>query len=196
MPRRLLGLLRSSVRPFADSQPMAPFRDRIEDFQRLDWHILQNGAIALYHKRAVLDEDRTILTALGYHVHVLDASTWQTSAELYEDVRRTLSFPEHYGRNLAALVDCLSELRIPHDGGLALAIRHFDKFAHIEPALATAVLEALESTSRHHLLFGRRFLALVQSDDATVRFAPVGARPIVWNPREMSPSNRGLGTAG
>lgn len=192
MPKRILDLLRSSSR----SAPMAPFRDRSEDFQRLDWHILQNGAIALYHKRAVLDEDRAILAALGYRVHVLDAGTWQSATDMHEDVQRALSFPQYYGRNLAALVDCLSDLNIPTDGGVALVVRHFDKFARLEPALATAVLEALESTSRHHLLFGRRFLAMVQSDDATVRFAPVGARPVVWNPREVTPSNRGLGTAG
>lgn len=196
MARRILDLLRSSTRSFGRSAPMAPFRNRLEDFQRLDWHILQNGAIALYHEGAVLDEDRAVLVALGYRVLVLDAGTWESAADLHEDVQRTLSFPAQYARNLAALVDCLSELKISEDGGMAVVIRHFEKFARHEPALATAVLEALESTSRHHLLFGRRFLAMIQSDDATVRFAPVGARPVVWNPREVSPSHRGLGTAG
>lgn len=196
MRRRLLALLPSSVRPPAASAPMAPFRDRLDDFQRLDWRILQHGAIALYHERAVLEEDRAMLVALRYRVHLLDAGTWRSAAELHEDVRRTLSFPDPYGRNLAALVDCLAEMPVPEDGGTALVIRRFDAFARAEPALATALLEAIESTSRHHLLFGRRFVALVQSDDPAVRFAPVGARPVVWNPREMSATNRGLGTAG
>lgn len=196
MRRRLLALLPSAVRPFAASVPMAPFRDRLDDFQRLDWHILRHGAIALYHRRTVLDEDRAVLAALRYRVHQLDAGTWRSAAEMHEDVRRTLVFPEHYGRNLAALVDCLAEMQVPDDGGTALVVRRFDAFARLEPALATALLEAIESTSRHHLLFGRRFVALIQSDDATARFAPVGARPVVWNPREMSATDRGLGAAG
>lgn len=172
---------------------MAPFRHRLEDFQRLDWHILQHGAIALYHQRAVLDDDRAVLAALGYRVHVLDAATWRSAAEVHDEVKRELALPDGYGRNLAALVDSLTELEVPEDGGFGLVVRHFDAFARLEPAFATALLEALESASRHHLLFGRRFLALIQSDDAFARFAPVGARPVVWNPREVQASDRGIG---
>src|SRR4051812_39048580 len=35
---------------------MAPFKQDPEEWQRLDWQFLQNSAITLYFRRAVLDE--------------------------------------------------------------------------------------------------------------------------------------------
>lgn len=173
---------------------MAPFRDRLEDFERLDWLVLQNGAIALYHKRSILDEDRAWLAASGYDLRDLDAGPWLTATDAHDALKARLGFREGYSANLASLVDALADLRVPEDGGLALVIRHFDSFARRDPAFATALLEAIESTSRRFLLFGKRFLALVQSDDKTLRLAPVGARPIVWNPREVATATRSSST--
>lgn len=169
---------------------MAPFRDRLEDFQRLDWLVLENGAIALYHKRAILDEDRAWLAANAYEVRDLDAGPWLTPADAHEALKSRLGFRDGYASNLASLIDALADLRVPDEGGTALVIRHFDSFARREPAFAAALLEAIESTSRRFLLFGKRFLALVHSDDKTLRLAPVGARPIVWNPREVAAATR------
>ena len=169
---------------------MAPFRDRLEDFQRLDWLILQNGAIALYHKRAILDEDRAWLAASAYEIRDLDAAPWITAADAHDALKSRLNFRDGYAANLASLIDALEDLRVPDDGGTALVIRHFDAFARREPAFAAALLEAIESTSRRFLLFGKRFLALVQSDDKTLRLSPVGARPVVWNPREVATATR------
>ena len=169
---------------------MAPFRDRLEDFQRLDWLVLQNGAIALYHKRAILDEDRAWLAANAYELRDLDAGPWLSSADAHAAMKHALGFHDGYAPNLASLIDALADLRITREGGMAIVIRHFDSFARREPAFAAALLEAIESTSRRFLLFGRRFLALVQSDDKTLRLPPVGARPIVWNPREVATATR------
>lgn len=187
MLRRFARLVRL---PFHDRTSVAPFRNRLEDFERLDWYVLQHGAIALYHRRAFFDADRARLAALAYRITDLDAAAWESAATFHEGVKDALSLPGHYRRNLASFVDALTELRVPEDAGVALAIRHYDAFVRREPALASAVLEAIESASRHHLLFGRRFLALIQSDDASLRFAPVGARPIVLNARESAAKTR------
>ena len=125
-----------------------------------------------------------------YDIHDLDAGPWTSAGDAHAAIKHALGFPDHYGANLAALIDSLADLRIEGEGGAALVIRHFDSFARREPAFATALLEAIESTSRRFLLFGRRFLALVQSDDKTLRLAPVGARPVVWNPREIAAATR------
>ena len=156
--------------------------------------MLQHGAVALYHRKSVLEEDRAWLLSNAYHVYEMDAGSWTTTAEAHAAIAARLEFPSYYGANLAALVDCLGELRMPAAGGAALIFRRYDLFARREPAFATALLEAIESTSRHFLLFGRRFLALVQSEDATLRLPPVGARPIVWNPREAAAATRASST--
>jgi RNAse (barnase) inhibitor barstar len=171
------------------------FRDHPSEFERLDWRILQNGAIALYYKPAILEEDVAWLAQHGYRLHQLDGARWESAADFHGDAKRVLGFPEHYGGNLGALNDCLTELAVPGDGGMAIVLRHFDVLARRDARLAHALLDALESASRRFLLFGRRLLALVQSDDPRIRFDRVGERPVCWNAREWLDSSRGLSAA-
>jgi RNAse (barnase) inhibitor barstar len=162
------------------------------DPQRLDMRLLQNGAIALYHKNPVLSEDAAWFESAGYTSYVLDAARWITPADFHGEAKRVLGFPDYYAGNLAAWIDCLGDLAIPDDGGVVIQLRHFDAFARAQPQLAQTILDSIESTSRKALIFGRRLLALVQSDDPRVRFERVGALPVTWNPREWLDSDRGL----
>ncbi len=159
---------------------------------RLDWRLMQNGAIALYHKGAVLNEDVAWFQQAGYRVHSLDATRWSSAAAFHADVKRALAFPDYYGNNLAAWIDCLAELDVPDDGGVVLALRGYDIFARAEPDLAQIVLDSIESTSRRFLLSGRRLVALVQSGDPRIKFERVGAVAVTWNPREWLDADRGL----
>ena len=111
------------------------------------------------------------------------------------DVRRVLEFPAHYGENLAAFSDCLSDLPVPEQGGAALEFRHFDAFARRDYQLAYAVLDIVAANARRFLLTGRRVLGLVQSDDPELTFEGLGACPAVWNPREWLNASRGLDAA-
>ena len=171
---------------------MSAFKDHPSEFERVDWRILQNGAIALYHAVAILDDDRAWLARRGYRVYALDGSKWESAAAFHADAKRALAFPDHYRGNLAALNDCLAEMPVAVEGGTAIVVRRFDVLARHEPRLAQAVLDALESASRHFLLFGKRLVALIQSDDPRVRFDRVGERPVCWNAREWSDASRGL----
>jgi hypothetical protein len=54
------------------------------------------------------------------------------------------------------------------------------------------VLDILADDARRFLLFGRRLLVLVQSDDPRITFAPVGATAVSWNPKEWLDGDRGL----
>jgi RNAse (barnase) inhibitor barstar len=172
------------------------FKDHPSEFERVDWRILQNGAIALYHAPAILEDDRAWLARQGYRTYVLDGAGWDTPAAFHADVKRVLAFPEYYGANLAALNDCLAELPVALEGGTAIMMRRYDVLARREPRLAHAILDALESASRHHLLFGKRLVALIQSDDPRLRFERVGERPVCWNVREGSDASRGLSAVG
>jgi RNAse (barnase) inhibitor barstar len=166
------------------------------EVQRLDWKLLERGAVALYHKSSVLSQDLAWFRHHRYVVHELDAASWPSPAEFHADVQRVLGFPEYYGKNLASWVDCVAEIDVPDESGMALVFRRYDVFAKAQPQLAQTILDSLETTSRRFLLTGRRLVALVQSDDPRIRFERVGAMPVTWNPREWTDADRGLGSGG
>jgi RNAse (barnase) inhibitor barstar len=173
---------------------MAVFKNDSRDMERLDWRLLQNGAVTLYHRAAVLTEDSAWFQRAGYKIHTLDAARWTTPQQFHEDAQRTLAFPSYYGKNLAAWIDHLAELAVPDAGGVVLQFKHYDVFAKALPQLAQTILDSVETTSRRLMLVGRRLIALVQSDDPRIRFERVGAVAVTWNPREWSDNDR-LGVA-
>jgi hypothetical protein len=166
-----------------------------EEPQRLDWKLLERGAIALYHKSSVLSGDIGWFKQQGYVIRELNAAEWTTPEAFHTDVQRGLNFPAYYSKNLASWIDCLPDLEVPDEGGLLLVFRRYDAFAKAQPSLAQTILDSIESTSRRFLLTGRRFMAFVQSDDPRLRFDRVGAMPVTWNPREWTDADRGMGRA-
>ena len=174
-----------------ERRPATQDDDRLA-LDRLDIRLLQNGAVALYHKHAVLALDLAWFVRAGYRVHTLDAASWKSSADFHTEAKRELALPDYYGANLAAWIDCLGDLDVPLEGGVVLQIRHFDAFARIDSQFAHTILDSIESASRRFLIVGRRLIALVQSDDARIRFERVGAMPVNWNPREWLDADRGL----
>ena len=179
-----MGLFRRERQP--------PTRHDRVALERLDVRLLQSGAIALYHKHAVLAHDVAWFQQAGYRVYTLDAARWSSSSDFHDDAKRELALPDYYAGNLAAWIDCLGDLEIPDEGGVAIQIRHFDAFARLEAQFAHTILDSIESASRRFLIFGRRLVALVQSDDPRIRFERVGALPVNWNPREWLEADRGL----
>jgi RNAse (barnase) inhibitor barstar len=160
------------------------------EVQRLDWKLLERGAIALYFRSSVLAADLGWFRQQNYVIHELDAARWTAPEAFHSDVQRVLGFPSYYAKNLASWVDCLAEVAVPDESGMALAFRRYDVFAKAQPQLAQTVLDSIESTSRRFLLTGRRLMALVQSDDPRIRFERVGAMPVTWNPREWLDADR------
>jgi len=169
---------------------MAVFKNDPREMERLDWRLLQNGAVTLYHRVHVLTEDSVWFQRAGYKVHALDGVHWTTPQQFHEDAQRVLGFPKHYGKNLAAWIDYLADLEVPDAGGVVLQFKHYDVFAKSQPQLAQTILDSVESTSRRMMLIGRRLVALVQSDDPRIRFERVGAVPVTWNPREWTDGDR------
>jgi hypothetical protein len=60
------------------------------------------------------------------------------------------------------------------------------------PQVALDVLDLIAINSRLVLLFERRLLALVQSEDLHIHFNDIGAQSADWNRREWLNANRGL----
>src|SRR4029077_19791882 len=135
---------------------------------RLDWKLMERGAVALYHKTSILSADVGWFRQERYVIRELEAAGWSTPQAFHDDARRVLGFPQHYAPNLMAWIDCLGELSLPDEGGPLLGLRGYDGFAKSQPNLAQTILDSIESTSRRFLLTGRRLLALVQSNDPRI----------------------------
>jgi hypothetical protein len=97
---------------------------------------------------------------------------------MHVDLQSVPSFPNYYGRSLDAWNDCLSDLPVPELGGVALVLRRFDSYSNGSGAAlmhsgrmeAEVILDILAGTARYFLVFGRRCVTLVQTDDPKARF--------------------------
>jgi Barstar (barnase inhibitor) len=171
-----------------------------DEDRTLDWSILRDGGISLYRNRKYLGEDMKWLELQGYRVFSVDCAAWTSHDALHKSLEEWLSFPAYYGRNFHALRDCLSDLEVSDDGGLALVLNSYDVYARGLGATnqktgthdAQTVLHILAETSRYFLLRGRRFITLVQSDDPSMSFEGLGGVATQWNRREWLNKDRGL----
>ncbi|MGD0939120.1 MAG: barstar family protein [Terracidiphilus sp.] len=143
----------------------------------------------------MLAADLKWLQSNGYGIIEFDAGVWKSEEQMHIELKSGLSFPDYYGKNLDSLNDSMREdLAIPDEGGLVLVLRRYDHFAKAAQigtadlrTFAEMVLDNFARAVRYHILFGRRLIIILQSDDPRVRFenlAPVAAD---WNPREWLP---------
>ncbi len=171
---------------------MAPFSEN--DTVRLDWYLLQDGAVTLYWRRELFDRDVSWLQDHGYAVHVVDCAE---IAEFRAQMTRILRFKENYGYepwtgNLDALNDAFRDLDFGSQTGIAFCFSRIDLLTAADRHTAQGMLSMIEWHSRDCLLFGDRLLAIAQSDDAAIHFDPIGARSAMWNREEWLNANRGI----
>ncbi len=166
--------------------PDAPGQQR----EALDWAILKNGPISLFYKLEVLDGTVAWLKQRGYTVATAACEPDPSKRRVLDSITAALGFPT--GANLDGFDDYCWQLEVPDDGGFALVLLRFDQVATADRKLAETVLDILAGSAWHKLLFGRRLICLVQSDDPWLTFGPVGGHAPMWNPREWSNKDRGL----
>ena len=157
---------------------MAHFQDRSEDWNRTDYRLVRGGAINVYSDANYLERDLRWLTDHGYEVKSFDCARWFTVADFHREMAEQLEFPDFYGRNLAALRDCLTMLRVKESSGMVILLRDFHQFAVKEPDTSRHVLDFIDEASRNHLLFGRIVFAILHPDDPVIPRGPFGATQI------------------
>jgi hypothetical protein len=162
------------------------------DINCLDWRLMQNGAVVMYYRLAVLHNDIIWLRDHGCRVLDFDCFKWPSIQDFYCDVYAALGLPKPVNGNLDAMSDHFSDLEVPANGGCVIVFRRYDDFAAKNRSFAETVLDIVATQSRFKLLLGERFFAMIQSDDPQICFAPVGAAPILWNPLEWPDSKRGV----
>jgi RNAse (barnase) inhibitor barstar len=153
--------------------------------------MLRNGGVTAYHAEAVLTEDIRWFEQQGYDIRHFDGHAWKDESAFHQHIAHALEFPSYYGQNLDAFNDCMTDVEVPAEGGMVFVIRNVDA-AHLQCEWFHVVLQILADAVRFNLLFGRRFLVLLQSDDPGMTFPLLGAFAVQWNPREWLNSSRGL----
>jgi Barstar (barnase inhibitor) len=91
-----------------------------------------------------------------------------------------------YGaNNWAAFTDGLTDYLLtgarPHR---ALVLRGFDAYRRHDPDTMAILIDQLARLGRWHLLFGRRLICLVLTDDVNLELGPVGGEHVGWNRHE------------
>ena len=159
---------------------MASFRLNHDELQHeLEWRLLQPGPITMYVRPEYLDEDVAELSAKGYRVHRLRCSQWKSASAMWQELADELEL-EHTPSNFNALDDLLEDIDVPDVGGVAIVLDDFQALRHSPDVL----LEVLARSSRWWLLFGRRLIVLLRTDDPDFVPPAVGATTPEWNGRE------------
>ena len=165
---------------------MATFKNNPDEWQRLDWSILQNGWTSLYWKKETLETDLTWFKSENYSVVDFNCNTWTSENEMHKQLKSKLIFPDYYGGNWDALNDCLSDLEIT-DAGQIVVFRHLDNF---DINRVHTLLDIFPRNARLQRLFEKRLIVLSQVDNPNYQIDQIGATPVMWNGAEWLDSNR------
>lgn len=175
---------------------MLPSRDvavfRPEDCNRLDFEILAEGGVALYYQYEVLGEDLAWFALERYDVIQFDEEALDSLDGFHFEARLKLGFPEDYEPTFDSLREALSELEVPDEGGMALVLPGAHRIAQDDREGFISLMSVVSELSHEFMMTGQRFLTLVQSDNGELDIGAVGARTVLWNPRERMGWTRGL----
>ena len=167
---------------------IGPMKKQSEE-DKLDFLILRDGAVSMYHSLNVLHEDLDWFLDARYSIIDIDTSKW-TPKIAHKDIKEKMGFPDYYGENMNAFKDCLRDIYPLDKRGLVIVLRHFDDFTYQDRGFAHALLDSIAKQSREWLLNGKRLICLVQSGDPDMEFDKVGGYNLLWNGREWFDAHR------
>ena len=106
---------------------MAVFQNTPEEWQRLDWSILQNGYICLYSRMEFLLIDTMWFRKERYRVMELDCSRWVEEQEMHKELKQKLRFGDNYAATFSALKESLKEISITGKGMVLVRLNKPEK---------------------------------------------------------------------
>jgi RNAse (barnase) inhibitor barstar len=161
-----------------------------DDEATLEFRLLQNGCVVLYHNPLLMEEHANALARQGWQVKEMYEAYSGTADEFFGQASSSLDFPNHFGKNLDGFRDCLGDISFPEGRRLALRLTRFDLVVKHDAQFAHIVLDICAEAERRWLMEGKRVLFLVQSSDPDLRFPPIGATTALWNFEEWLDSKR------
>jgi RNAse (barnase) inhibitor barstar len=119
----------------------------------------------------VFDRDLDEMESLGYRVRRFDCSLWSSEEDLHVALKKGLQLPEHTGSGFDALADSLTDIVVPDESGVLVAVDNLSE-AH----RADVLLGVLAVSSRWWPLFGRIFCVALRTDDPKYVGPVIGGR--------------------
>ncbi|BBF79579.1 hypothetical protein EM6_0147 [Asticcacaulis excentricus] len=159
----------------------------------VDWPLLQNGAVNLFKNLTYFVDTQTDLKTAGYEVGYVDCHSGIKAfcAQLSDILNWSEQFGyDEWSGNLDALDDAFCTYPFSESGKSVLAFEAFDQIVNEDAYFASGILDVIERSSRNHLLFSRRLIALVQTNDPGYSCENIGGRSANWNPKEWFQADR------
>lgn len=134
---------------------------------RLDFEIARDGFVRRLPSGVTLRDAESWLRHEGYLVTEMEAEGWVDDRHMLAAFAAALSFPDHYGMNLNALNDCMSDVAEAEYGwdaskaGVVLVLVGHDRFAERLPRTARHVQDILQRQGGYAALFGNRLLTVL-----------------------------------
>jgi hypothetical protein len=164
------------------------FDDDVRGTHREDFQLLHHGHLHLFRHAWALSRLVTDLTGLGYRVVEVVAASCDSADSLRDTVIAAIDdWPTDYGRGSWSgfndgLMDYLLTAECPL---VVLVLKGFDQIRGKDEASILALLELLASIARWHLLFGRRLICLIETNDVDLDTGVLGGERPFWNRHEF-----------
>ena len=91
---------------------MTAFENNPDEWQRLDYQILQNGWASLYWQQDILNVDIKWFKKQNFKLVEINSTGLTEPSTILIELGERLGFPNYYGKNLDAFNDCLSDIEI------------------------------------------------------------------------------------
>jgi hypothetical protein len=134
---------------------------------RLDFEIARDGFVRRLPSGVALRDAVSWFRREGYRVVEMEAEGWVDDRHMLAAFAAALSFPDHYGMNLNALNDCMSDVAEAEYGwdtseaGVVLVLVGHDRFTERLPRTAHHVQDILQRQGGYAALFGNRLLTIL-----------------------------------
>lgn len=166
----------------------------LDEMDRSDWPLFRSGAVNLYRRAEVFEDAILDLITLRYRILRL---RFQTIPQFQNDLSLALNWQEQFGYfpwtgNLDALNDGFRSEPFDSAEDNAVCIENFDALVKSDPTLSFALLDMIACHSRAYLLFGKRLVGLIQTNDPKFSCPGIGKSSAMWNEAEQLDRARGL----
>lgn len=172
---------------------MVVFNDDVQGTHPEDYQLLHCGHLHLFRHSWALSRLVTDLAGLGYDVVEVDTASCDGADSLRDAVIGAIDdWPSDYGRgSWPGFNDGLMDYLLTAQRQLVvLVLKGLDQARGHDDACVLTLLDLLASIARWHLLFGRRLICLIETDDTELDIGELGGERPAWNRHEFRLDHR------
>jgi hypothetical protein len=168
------------------------FDDQARGVHPEDYELLHHGHLHLYRQAWARDRLLHDLTNLGYVVVHINAAPLSEAAQVRDAIADTVAgWPDTWRGSWPGFSDGLMDCLLDANRQLVvLVLEGFDRIRRDDGFAAHHLLDALASTARWHLLFGRRLICLIHTDDPDLDLGDLGGENPRWSRHEFLIAHR------